>query len=234
MNKGALSRIALGLVLVIGIIITAILVSKGQFSVDSLVSYVDSLGYLGVIAFIVVYAVGTVFAFPGSILTIAGGYLFNSLFGFISVIIGASIGALMAFLISRYLFHDYFHKKFSQSKLLRWSRLEDQKKLTYLVLVTRLIPLFPFNALNYGFGLTKVKARNYFLASMFGMMPGTFVYVFLGSSLNDIFSLRFIGALLLIVVFSVATYFIKKRVKFKEAGEVDIKMGKTEVDINKK
>lgn len=148
---------------------------------ESLSGWIDSLGIWGPIAFIAIYAVATVLLIPGSALTLGAGAVFGLLWGSVWVIIGANLGANLAFLIGRYLARDRVSKM-----------IEGNEKFTAIdkavgqggwkiVGLTRLSPIFPFTLLNYAFGLTKVKWIDYFLASLIGMLPGTVMYVYIGT-----------------------------------------------------
>jgi len=221
-KKFNLKKVFIGVVFLIVILIVAYLQIKGYIDIDTFSKYILSHGFLGWFIFVLIYILGTVVAFPGSILTLIAGFVFSSLVGFVLVVIGASIGALLSFLISRYLFRDYFHKKFTHTKFLLWTKTENQKRLTLTIFFMRLLPIFPFNTLNYGSGLTKINVKLYFLATLFGIMPGVFLFVFLGSSLNNIFSLKFLGAVVLLILFSYIVRKIINKTKFKKLGEIDI------------
>jgi uncharacterized membrane protein YdjX (TVP38/TMEM64 family) len=140
-------------------------------------TWIESLGIWGPIVFIFIYAAGVVAALPGSAMTIAAGALFGSFEGVIIVVFAATFGASLAFLISRY---------FARGSIARW--LENKEKFRKLdelterhgaiiVALTRLAPIFPFNLLNYGFGLTKVRFWTYVIWSFICMLPGTILYV---------------------------------------------------------
>ena len=220
-KKFNLKKIFVGITFLFTITLIIYLQISGKVDIDSFSMYIQSHGYFGWLSFVLIYALGTLFAFPGSILTLIAGFVFDSLVGFVLVLIGASIGALLAFLISRYLFHDYFHKKFAHAKFLKYTKTENQKNLTSTIFFMRLLPIFPFNALNYGYGLTKITAGRYFLATLFGIMPGVFVWVFLGSSLKDVFSLKFAGAVVLMIVFAYVVNKLRNRIRFKKSGKTE-------------
>ncbi len=143
--------------------------------------------------------------FPGSPLTLLTGSLFGVWYGTLIAIIGNTLGALAAFLLARYVFKDYV-----QSKLLvkypllnKYAERLESKPLATVVAL-RLIPLFPFNTLNFLLGVTKIKVKDYFIGSFFGMIPGTFAYVYLGGSLRILnpisITLAVLGLILLIYI----------------------------------
>jgi uncharacterized membrane protein YdjX (TVP38/TMEM64 family) len=150
--------------------------------------WVDSLGSLGAIAFVIIYILATVAFFPGSILTLGAGVVFGVIFGSFYVLIGATIGATAAFLVGRYLARGWVNKKIEgNSKFRAIDRAVGQEGFK-IVLLTRLSPIFPFNLLNYAYGVTGVSLKDYLLASV-GMIPGTIMYVYIGSLAGNIATL---------------------------------------------
>jgi uncharacterized membrane protein YdjX (TVP38/TMEM64 family) len=124
-----------------------------------------------------VYALATLLAIPGSALTITAGALFGSLIGVVTVIIGATIGASLCFLVARYLARDAVKGMLEKNEKFRKLDEMTEKNGSVFVAITRLVPLFPFNVLNYGFGLTGVRFVDYVLWSFLCMLPGTVLYV---------------------------------------------------------
>jgi uncharacterized membrane protein YdjX (TVP38/TMEM64 family) len=123
------------------------------------------------------YAGAVVAAIPGAALTVAAGALFGSVLGVIVVIHAATLGASVAFLIARYVARDTIARRLSSNATFqRLDRLTEEHGAV-IVALTRLVPLFPFNLLNYGFGLTRVPFRTYVLWSYLCMLPGTILYV---------------------------------------------------------
>ncbi|HBQ98125.1 MULTISPECIES: TVP38/TMEM64 family protein [unclassified Roseofilum] len=141
---------------------------------------IENLGPIGAIAFILLYIVATVAFLPGSILTLGAGVVFGVAFGSVYVFIGATLGATAAFLVGRYLARDWIAKKIEgNTKFSAIDRAVGEEGLK-IVLLTRLSPVFPFNLLNYAYGLTQVSLKDYFIGSI-GMIPGTIMYVYIGS-----------------------------------------------------
>lgn len=156
-----------------------------QQILHTLVLQVNSLGYLGPIAFIAIYNLATLLFIPGSILTLKGGCLFGVFWGSIYVIIAATIGATLAFLIGRYLSRDWVVQKLDKHPKFKAIDLAVAKEGWKIVLLTRLSPIFPFNLLNYAFGVTQVSLKDYILGSI-GIIPGTVMYVYIGSLASNI------------------------------------------------
>lgn len=143
--------------------------------------WVSRLGPWGAIVFIALYVVATVLFVPGSVLTLGAGAAFGVVWGSVYVSLGSIIGATCAFLLGRYLARGAIASKVAGNE--RFAAIDKAVAAEgwKIVGLTRLSPVFPFTLLNYAFGLTKVKLRDYVLASWLGMMPGTVMYVYLGS-----------------------------------------------------
>lgn len=139
--------------------------------------WMESLGAWGPVVFVFLYAVATMAALPGSALTIAAGALFGSVVGVIVVSAGSTLGASLAFLVSRYFARDAMSRWLSSKE--RFRKLDEMtgRHGAIMVAITRLVPIFPFSLLNYGFGLTRVSFWTYVFWSWLCMLPGTVLYV---------------------------------------------------------
>ncbi|MCX5962169.1 MAG: TVP38/TMEM64 family protein [Cyanobacteria bacterium] len=151
---------------------------------DSL-SWVQGLGPIAPIAFILIYNLATVLFVPGLILTLGGGVLFGLGFGTVYVFIAATLGATIAFGIGRNFARSWVTEKMVGYPKFGAIDAAVAKNGFKIVLLTRLSPLFPFNILNYAFGITQVSFKDYVLGSI-GMIPGTILYVYLGSLIGNI------------------------------------------------
>jgi uncharacterized membrane protein YdjX (TVP38/TMEM64 family) len=143
-------------------------------------SWFASLGPYGPVAFILVYAAVTVGFWPGSVLTLGAGVLFGVFWGSVYVFFGATLGATMAFWVGRHLLRDWVSRKINHRPQFQAIDAAVGRSGFKIVLLTRLSPLFPFNFLNYAYGVTQVSLKDYVLASV-GMIPGTVLYVYIGS-----------------------------------------------------
>ena len=142
--------------------------------------WIESLGSIGAIAFIGLYIIATVAFLPAFVLTLGAGVIFGLWLGSIYVFIGATFGSIAAFLVGRYLARDWVAKKIAgNDKFSAIDRAVGKEGLK-IVLLTRLSPIFPFNLLNYAFGVTGVSAKDYIIGSI-GMIPGTIMFVYIGS-----------------------------------------------------
>ncbi len=142
--------------------------------------WVDGLGAVGGLVFVALYILATVAFLPGSILTLGAGVVFGVFLGSFYVFIGATLGATAAFLVGRYLARGWVSRKIEHNASFRAIDSAVANDGFKIVLLTRLSPIFPFNLLNYAFGITGVSLKDYFLGSI-GMLPGTLMYVYIGS-----------------------------------------------------
>ncbi len=144
--------------------------------------WVGQMGIAGIFIFIGAYAVATVLIAPGSILTIGAGFAFGLWKGFLAVSAGATLGASLAFLVARFIARDKVEAIARQNEKFRRIDSAIGKEGAKLIFLLRLSPVIPFNVSNYFYGLTGVKFWPYVLASWIGMMPGTFLYVYIGAA----------------------------------------------------
>lgn len=146
---------------------------------------ISDLGVVGGLAFIALYIAATVAFLPGSILTLGAGVVFGVLWGSIYVFVGATLGAIAAFLVGRYLARRWISNKIEGNQKFAAIDKAVAHEGFKIVLLTRLSPIFPFNLLNYAFGVTGVSLQDYALGSI-GMIPGTLLYVYIGSLAGDL------------------------------------------------
>ncbi len=145
---------------------------------------VARLGAWAPLIFVLVYVLAAVLFVPGSALTLGAGALFGVVRGSIYVSIASTLAAGVAFLLGRYVARDWVAKKIQGNATFDSIDRALADEGWKIVLLTRLSPVFPFTLLNYAFGLTRVGFREYILWSWIGMMPGTVLYVYLGSLVN--------------------------------------------------
>ena len=179
-GKGKRAKISVRPVLFLVVIISLLVIAKvfglGE-KLGDLRDWIGTMGSLGPLVFIVIYVVAVVAAIPGSALTVAAGALFGSVFGVIWVSIASTLGASLAFLIARYFARDAIVKWLSKNEKFRRLDQLTEDHGAIIVALTRLVPIFPFNLLNYGFGLTRVRFWTYVSWSWLCMLPGTILYV---------------------------------------------------------
>jgi uncharacterized membrane protein YdjX (TVP38/TMEM64 family) len=177
--------------IVIGLIVIAALLALGRVAggyLPQFARWVDSLGFWGPVVFVFGYATAAVAFVPGSLLTLAAGAIFGIGKGIILVFIAAVLGSSAAFLIARYVARAAIERRLaSNPKFAAIDRAVgvQGRKIVFLL---RLSPVFPFNLLNYGLGLTNVRFVDYVLASA-GMIPGTILFVYYGKLAGDVAAL---------------------------------------------
>ena len=150
--------------------------------------WIQNLGWVSAIAFIILYIVATIALIPGSILTLGAGVVFGVFWGSVYVLVGAILGETCAFLLGRYLARDWISRKIRKNKVFWALNRALNREGLKIILLTRLSPIFPFSLLNYAFGVTGVSLRDYFLGSI-GIIPMTVTYVYLGSLAEDLASI---------------------------------------------
>jgi uncharacterized membrane protein YdjX (TVP38/TMEM64 family)/rhodanese-related sulfurtransferase len=176
MNTNKSLRLMVLLLLATGVVMAV--VYRDQFDVAALQSWVQGSGVAAPLLFMLAYAIATVLFLPGSLLTLAGGALFGPLWGTLYNLTGATLGATFAFLIARYLAADWVASKAS-GKLQQMIEGVENEGWRFVAFV-RLVPVFPFNLLNYALGLTRIRLWHYVLASYLCMLPGALAYTYLG------------------------------------------------------
>ena len=162
--------------------------------------WIQSLGSMGPLVYLGIYIMAVLLAVPGTLISIMAGVLFGSYYGVILASIGSTVGASLAFLISRHFAREAIAEKFSGKNKFRYLDHLTREHGAILVALTRLVPLFPFNLLNYGFGLTQVSFWTYVFWSWLCMLPWTIVYVVGTDSIIWAFTQRRVPALLIIIL----------------------------------
>lgn len=181
-RRSTLAKAVIAIVLAVGLIVLGR--SVGGY-IPAFAERVDALGAWGPIAFIAGYIVAAVAFIPGSLLTLAAGAIFGLARGTLYVIVGATLGACAAFLVSRYVARSFVERRVASNP--RFATLDraigaEGRKIVFLL---RLSPVFPFNLLNYALGLTQVRFVDFLVASI-GMLPGTLLFVYYGKLAGDV------------------------------------------------
>lgn len=165
----------------LGLILTGIgltIIYRDQFNITHLQTWLDQAGIAAPLVFMLIYMIGTVLFLPGSLLTLAGGALFGPAWGTIYNLTGATLGAMISFLAARYVAATWVEKKAGPAlqQLLAGVEAESWRFVAF----TRLVPLFPFNGLNYALGLTRIGFWPYSITTYITMLPGAMAYTWLG------------------------------------------------------
>lgn len=155
---------------------------KVFFDTMFLIHYLQKHQCCIIVPFIIAYTILTIIGLPGTILTLAGGVVFGLWWGTLWSVIGATLGALGAFLTARYLLRNYIKRKFANNKTLTKFQNAVVNKPVSFVLAVRFAPISPFNVVNFLFGLTPINWLSYTVATFVGIIPGTLAYTWLGTS----------------------------------------------------
>lgn len=180
------------LVLAVVVVLGGVLIAQqmGLFelftedNVDKLGAWFDGLGFWAPLIFILVWIVASVFFLPGLPVTIVGALVFGPVWGTVYSSVGATLGATAAFLVERYAARDMVAGLIRKNKALQ--KIDDgvEKQGWRMLMITRLVPLFPFNAQNYVYGLTKISLPTYVIVSFICMLPGCIAFNFMAGSVR--------------------------------------------------
>ena len=170
--------------------------------------YILSFGVIGPVVYILIWILLPVFFFPVPILALAGGLSFGLVEGSIYTIIGAMLNSLFMFVIAKVLAKDmvtsYLEKKLPKKW---WDKFEnaDSRKGFLIVLICRLIPIMPYNVINYVSGLTNIRLGNYLLATFVGILPGTVIFLNVGDKILNVGSKEFYISIGLVIALTVVS-----------------------------
>ncbi len=224
-KKGGVTKFLIFLIFLAVVIVTVKTSGISRYlDRETLRTWIGSYGALAPIAYMLFYAIAPALFLPGLPITIVGGILFGPIRGVVYAIIGSTAGASVAFLVSRYLAREWVE---GQLKSPRWKSLDEgvERHGWKVVAFTRLIPLFPFNLLNYAFGLTKISFSQYAVTSFVCMLPACIAFIVFSSSLLDLIrgkvSLTFVIGLALVVLVSILPLLYRRyKAKRGEGGPV--------------
>lgn len=167
-------------------------------------NFIEQFGNYAPIIFLLLASILPIFLFPPGIFSVIGGLLFGFTKGAILTIIAAIIYTNIMFLLSRYFarnkIENFLEKRLTLKQYNRIFGLNDNKLATFLI-ICRLIPILPNSVVSYSYGLTRISFKHYFIANLIGLIPGRLIWLNFGSKLNNIWSLEFLTAVVLIVVF---------------------------------
>ena len=171
---------------------------------EDMQNFIEQFGDYAPIIFLLLASILPIFLFPPGIFSVIGGLLFGFKLGAVLTIIAAIIYTNIMFLISRYFarnkIENFLEKRLTLKQFNRIFGLNDNKLATFLI-ICRLIPILPNSIVSYSYGLTRISFKHYFIANLIGLIPGRLIWLNFGSKLNNIWSLEFLTAVVLIVVF---------------------------------
>jgi uncharacterized membrane protein YdjX (TVP38/TMEM64 family) len=188
-----------------------------MFQGEQLKTTVLGFGIWAPLIYMSFYALASLLFIPGSPLTLVGGALFGPWYGTLYTVVGATAGALLAFVGSRAVGQGFYSQ--GTGKISQRLAVYDEKIAAngfLAVLFLRFVPLFPFNGLNFALGLTKVSFRDYFFGTLLGIIPGTFVFVYFGDSLSKLSPIKIGSAVFFLVALSLVGKYVMKRYDTKK------------------
>ena len=171
---------------------------------EDMQNFIEQFGDYAPIIFLLLASILPIFLFPPGIFSVIGGLLFGFTKGATLTIIAAIIYTNIMFLISRYFarnkIENFLEKRLTLKQFNRIFGLNDNKLSTFLI-ICRLIPILPNSIVSYSYGLTRISFKHYFIANLIGLIPGRLIWLNFGSKLNNIWSLEFLMAAILIIAF---------------------------------
>ncbi len=175
-SPGALPRIAFAVVLAAAVVWAVF--NRETFDIAAIEGWLQGLGYWAPVVFVLLWVLWAVLFLPGAIIGLAGGALFGPVWGVVWTLIGATLGASLAFLAARFVASDWVAARAGGRLKLLLDGVEAEG--WRFVALTRLVPLFPYNLLNYALGLTGIRFPVYVLTTLVCMAPGTIAFTYLG------------------------------------------------------
>ena len=183
-GKRGLILVVLALALLVVVAWRFQLFGQLQALLKQVLDAIKSLGFWGPVLFVLLYIVCCVALVPGAVLTLGAGAAFGFIQGSILVSIAATLGATAAMLVGRYFARDWVQRKLAGHPTFSSIDQAVEREGWKIVFLTRLSPAFPFFIVNYLYGLTRVRLRDYMLATWIGIMPGSTLFVYIGSLAN--------------------------------------------------
>lgn len=188
--------------------------------------FISGFGLLAPIIYVIMFAILPIFFFPVPILAVAGGVVFGFVEGSLLTFFGALINCYIMFIISRKFGRNYvislLKRKLSEKQHKKIFGVSDEKLMVSLVIL-RLIPLVPYNLINYGFGLTNISLSKYMVASILGIIPGTIVFLNFGASATNMWSIEFLLSTLLVILLTLGSIYISRIIENKDNKKNDSK-----------
>ena len=183
---------------------------------EDMQNFIEQFGDYAPIIFLLLASILPIFLFPPGIFSVIGGLLFGFKLGAVLTIIAAIIYTNIMFLISRYFarnkIENFLEKRLTLKQFNRIFGLNDNKLATFLI-ICRLIPILPNSIVSYSYGLTRISFKHYFIANLIGLIPGRLIWLNFGSKLNNIWSLEFLTAAILILAFVIIGAIVAKNME---------------------
>ncbi len=200
-----------------------------KFSVEQIKDFIQSAGIFGPVIYMISYAFTSIILFPSSLLSTTSGMIWGAYLGTFYTVVGATISASIPFFISRFLGRSFAEKMMKGSKLNICDKFISRNGF-FSVLIMRLIPIFPWDLVNYGSGLCGIRLRDYIAATFLGIIPGSFVYNLIGSMLGQpIDKFKIALVFIIVIVMSLTLFFYKKVFMKKKVNTSDADTEKNKI-----
>ncbi|HJT31355.1 MAG TPA: TVP38/TMEM64 family protein [Pirellulales bacterium] len=222
--------------LVFGVSLLLVLAGAAYFLplrpyLQALLEWIRGMGAWGPVLLAVTYVIATVCFVPGSLMTLGAGFLFGVAVGTVTVSLASVVGASAAFWLGRTIARDWIERRFAGDRRFKALDRAIEREGFKIVLLVRLSPAIPFTAINYFLGFTKIAYRDFLLASWIGMLPGTILYAYLGSTLHSLAELGsgtaaggpvtqafFVGGLVVTLIATIVVTRIARRALIQASG----------------
>jgi len=174
---------------------------------DAFRAMIERAGFWGYFVYVLIFIAAAVFSLPASVITITGGVVFGPVLGALLALTGATVGAAAAFLVARYLARGFIVEKFGENAIFKKIEAGVEKNGKDFLILTRLVPVFPYNIQNYAYGVTNLNFGMYVIISAITMAPGAFIYAYMAGEIavNGISTKLFIQLIIAgIILFGVS------------------------------
>lgn len=184
---------------------------------DEFRAMIERAGFLGYFVYILIFVASAVFSLPAMIITITGGVVFGPVLGALLALTGATFGAVAAFLVARYLARGFIVDKFGENAIFKKIEKGVEKNGKDFLILTRLVPVFPYNIQNYAYGVTNINLGMYTVITAITMAPGAFIYAYMAGEIavngvsTKLFIQLIVAGIVLFGVSQIPKYFAKKK-----------------------
>lgn len=210
-------KIGLIIALVALIVFVFFRYDMSQCTPEKMSEFIRAQGTWGAVGYVVILTLLPLLLFPDSVIVIAGGMVFGLVHGIILTSIGSLLGGVISYLLAKFLGQE-FVQKFVKKDLVKFT---EGTTGFFMILILRLIPLFPFKVVSYSAGLAGVDLKSFTLATLIGSLPGIIVYTNIGDKANDVRSTEFVWAIALLILITVVSVMGKKILDKKMGNKVD-------------
>jgi len=212
-SKETVKILVLGLFIVMMIVVSYVFDLHQRFSFNEVKEFIASTGLWGPVVFMLIYIATSLVFFPATLLSTVSGALWGPYLGTFYTVIIATISAIFPFMIARGLGKSFVEKMIHGTKLNVCDNFLSRNGF-FSVLIMRLIPLFPWDMVNYGIGICNVRFRDYFFATLIGIIPASFTYNLIGSSVGEPLSTEKIVLISsLVIILALVTYIFRKHLQ---------------------